>query len=260
MKTAISLSLVLTLVVFNFIFNVNGNETANHKVDFVINIPEAIEDTKTSKELQFFYNAVYDELNIEPTYLFIPAKRGFKYFKNNTIQAEAFRTEAVGDLNVLATQIKPAIAKVAVALFCIKPKYCTINKGFVYGMPSGFEKGKIICARLGINCEYINQTAKLSKMLDLNIVDAVLSPYPAYKKLLCSTEQNDFYFNRLKDSSFGIYHYINTEDRTFIQNLEQSLKKHLAKGTLNLQQFTGVPNLEKCNKTLHSILTKVTSP
>lgn len=218
--------------------------------EYKINIPEGIKNTEYSRQFIDFYTAVYAELGIKPRFIFMPAKRSFIYLKDNKIQAEAYRAKYVGDLNNLPTKLEPVISEVHVALFCFKQEMCKVNTNNIYAIPSGFEYGRYICNELKLTCEYINNTKLIAKMLDQQLIDAFLSPYPLYKKILCNSNNVNFYFEEIPEHFIKTYHYISSRNAEFINKVQTNLAKHLAQTSLDFSQLNGLPSLNNCNKTI----------
>ncbi len=221
--------------------------------NFVINLPSPIENEDYSDQVKSFFTDVYIKLNIAPSFVFFSAERGFSLLEQNQIQAEGYRASYIGDLQGQPYKIDTPLATVKVGVFCAVKESCIIRPNRTYAIQTGFSLGKVICNLLDIQCKYERTPKGIAKLLDMGMVDAVITPYPAYSKYLCLSKLDTFYFHRLSEFNFSIYHYTNISDVQLRNVLENSLVENVQKYSSLFVRYHENPSLEHCDKMLFDV-------
>ena len=244
------LKAVLSLL-FVLLCGVNCSAAGNS--DYIINIPESLKNSTDNADVQFILNQAYGNLGITPRYVYLPTPRSKRYLESGEIQAEAFRTKEVGDTFNGATQIAIEFAKIRVAVICIQPKLCEVDSILHYALFSGFERGISICDELDIQCEFVNSATALAKMLDTQIVDAIIITPAGMAEILCQCAATDLYYRFISEVEIPLFHYIRAGDMPFTRALEKSLRDVLRQNPDKLLGFVNVPDISACQKRLHKI-------
>ncbi|MCW8091912.1 hypothetical protein [Alteromonas sp. ASW11-130] len=221
--------------------------------EYFINLPEPIESTSANKKIIDFFNSVYAEVDIQPIYIYSPAKRGFTNLHRKKIQAEGYRAGYIGETNVgVEYRIDVPLARVKVGVFCIYKYRCTIQRGQNYAIQASFQQGQEICRALDIKCQFVKGDRALAKLLERNMVDAVISPFPAYESYLCRTKQKTLFYKALPAHSFTIHHYTNLKSAALRQKITQAIVGRLRLPISPFRDFSSEPNLERCAKLVKS--------
>lgn len=221
--------------------------------DFVINLPQPVENNGTAEEVKSFFIDAYKSVDIKPSFIFTSSERGFKLLTLNSIQAEGYRASYVGDKVASKYKIKTPLSYVKVAVFCIKAESCNINSDLSYVIQTGFSFGQLICDSLNIKCKYEATPHGIAKLLDEGLVDGVISTYPAYSKYLCAADSDIFYYSGLSRFDFNIYHYTNVSDKKLRLAIEKGLKANLIKHSHLFEKYNQSASLEHCDKKLFDI-------
>ena len=217
---------------------------------FLINMPYPLKGTKEAANIQTFFSNVYQELNINPQFVYSSVGRSFKLMDSGDIQAEAYRTHEITEPLSSTYKIDLPLTKVKVGLFCSSKENCDISASSVYAIQKDFGYGKIICEELSIECKTVSSAKALAKVVDEGMADAVISPYPAYKAYLCQAKAKQFVYKELPEFQFSIYHFNSSSDKTFRAKLKLSLSKWLDKESSPFDVYSDNPTLRHCNKQL----------
>jgi polar amino acid transport system substrate-binding protein len=224
-----------------------------HAADYTINIAESLQDTRTSVELQNFLAKVYSQVGITPKFVYLPIKRSHKFMLLGKVHAEAVRTREIGDSLENIVRLEPSIAITKVALICLNRELCVTDNTLNYAIPSGFEKGRTICDELGLNCEFIQKPSILAKMLEANVIDAVLLTPSDIERVFCVSRSTNLFYRFIANYDLALYHYVSSTDAQLIQALQASIVKVLQSEPGKLERFYAKPDLSFCNKTLRRI-------
>jgi hypothetical protein len=224
-----------------------------HTKDYVINISEALENSKAGSEIKFFYQKVYASVGITPSFVNIPFKRSNILLVSGNIDAEALRAREIGDKLENAMRLKPAIVRLSIGLICIKKERCIFDKDLVYAIPRGFEKGLLVCKDLELNCGFIKKHSVLAKMLDENIIDAIFSLSSDIETILCISKSQVAYHKYIPNHDIQFYHYVTSGDQLFIDALEKSIANIISEDADIISSYSSIPNLSSCKKTLITI-------
>ncbi|NMH60273.1 hypothetical protein [Alteromonas ponticola] len=227
---------------------------AEHE-EFLVNLPEAIKETSARKPVTEFFDKVYQAIDIKPTYVHLPARRGFLNLRQHKIHAEGYRAQEVGQREFGDLyRINIPLASVRIGIFCLNKTSCTISADQTYAIQRSFEHGQAICEQLAITCKYEQSQGAITKLLYRNVVDAVISPYPAYESYLCRSRHPVAYFKELSDYAFTIYHYTNLRDDEMRRRLEDALGKSLNESPSPFAVFYADPSLAVCGKIIKEVI------
>ena len=221
--------------------------------EFLINLPRPLEHTQQGTKVQAFFSDVYANIGITPAFIFATVERGFQSLKVGSIQAEGYRAEEIGRELDEEFKVPVPLATVKVAIFCIKKQHCKPNPESHFAIQSGFGYGKLICENLGLTCQYAPNALSIARMLDQGLIDAVISPYPAYKSYLCQANANVFYVKPLPEFYFDIFHFTRITDEDAKLKLKQALQRKLAEDKALFAEYYQSPNLKVCKKRLQEI-------
>lgn len=224
---------------------------------YLINLPYPLKGTSEGQNVQHFFTNVYNELNISPSFVYSSVTRSFRLMESGKLNAEAYRTSHVGDPLGKAFKIDLPLTQVKVGLFCGSRERCKTSEEGVYALQQDFGYGLHVCARLRLNCKTVSNTISLTKLLEAGYIDAVISPYPAYREYLCRANSSQFYYHELEGAALDVFHFNASNDKVFRAKLKQSLEKWLNIDRDTFKAYVGAPNLSLCAKTLLPAMSEI---
>jgi hypothetical protein len=214
-----------------FPFQVQSNSSSDPAL-FTINVTEVIGNTQQKNTLRLFQR-LYQNLNISPTLVHFPSKRGLAMVNSGEIDAEAYRFASVGLRYENLIRVEEPIGVGNTGFFCVQAMECDVSEEQRVAMLVGFERAKDICEQFSLRCEYVSSAKALVKLLDKGLVQSILATTLEGKQIICQGSQ-DAYFFKLEASlvRYG-YHFIHRKHIGLAPKLAENLRSMREQGWLN---------------------------
>ncbi|MGY0584982.1 MAG: hypothetical protein ACW7DY_04860 [Paraglaciecola chathamensis] len=225
------LTYVVLLMTLLFSLQVQSNSNTNHDL-FTINVTEAAGPVPQKSTLRLF-KRLYENLDIDPTLVYLPSKRGLAMVNTGEIDAEAYRFASVGQRYANLIRVEEPIGVGNTGFFCVQIAQCDLSKKPKIAMLVGFERAKDICTQFALSCEYVSSAKALVKLLDKGLVQSILATTLEGKQIICQASQ-DTYFFKLEASlvRYG-YHFIHRKHHALAPKLAENLRTMRKQGWLN---------------------------
>lgn len=200
---------------------------------FTINVTEAAGAAPQQKSTQRLFQRLYENLNIEPTIVYFPSKRGLAMVNSGKVDAEAYRFASVGQRYANLIRVEEPIGVGNTGFFCAQMSACDIAENSKIAMLVGFERAKDICEQFLLSCEYVASAKGLGKLLDKGLVQAILATTLEGKQIVCQANK-DKYFFKLEASlvRYG-YHFVHRKHHALAPKLAENLRIMREEGWLN---------------------------
>ncbi|MDO6569202.1 hypothetical protein Q4561_19185 [Alteromonas sp. 1_MG-2023] len=211
---------------------------------FTINVLSQFEGEQKGKEIDAFFPLVYSDVGITPNFVYYPSKRGLHMVNSAQLDAEATRTEIVGDTFENLVKIDASIYTLKLGFLCTHKDKCNLHAGSKIAVLKGFESATTLCSGIGLQCTFADSPNAIAKLIDKGIVDAAFSSTIETNFINCASNSPTLFFLEQKALHQVIYHYINKKHIALKAKLEAAIKKVNAQ-TANLT-----------NNSIHALLTQ----
>ncbi|XOV78135.1 MAG: hypothetical protein ACFHVJ_14450 [Aestuariibacter sp.] len=200
---------------------------------YVINVAESIQSEWRRELVEQVFTDIYGQIGITPDFVFFPSLRGLKMVDEGILSAEAWRVEEVGAQFSNLIQIKPHLLKLEIGVFCVSENACTITENSNVATVAGFIKGLSICEELQASCIVGKRQADITRLLEDNIVDAILLPLNASHNFLCDLESNMISYRILNNTEINVFHYIHKQHEELADSLSTAITNTMEKGLMD---------------------------
>ncbi|QHJ11200.1 hypothetical protein FX988_01428 [Paraglaciecola mesophila] len=225
--------MLLTYVVLlmTLLFSLQVQSNSAHQL-FTINVTEAAGPVPQKSTLRLF-KRLYENLDIDPSLVYLPSKRGLAMVNSGEIDAEAYRFASVGQRYANLIRVEEPIGVGNTGFFCVQLTECDLSKKQKIAMLVGFERAKDICTQFALSCEYVASAKSLGKLLDQGLVQSILATTLEGKQIICQAGK-DTYFFKLEASlvRYG-YHFIHRKHHALAPKLAENLRVMRKQGWLN---------------------------
>lgn len=229
-----TLTTILLLLALLVSTQVKSNPRPDAAV-FTIDVTEAAGKAPQKSTIRLF-NRLYASLDIKPTLIYLPSKRGLTMVNNGELDAEAYRFVSVGQRYANLIRIDEPIGVGNTGFFCVQQNTCGIRKNDKVAMLSGFERAAEICVQFLLSCEYVSSAKGLGKLLDQGLVQGILATTLEGKQIICQAN-GDKYFFKLEPSlvRYG-YHFVHRKHQSLVSALAENLREMRKEGWLNIDK------------------------
>ncbi|WP_166423937.1 hypothetical protein [Paraglaciecola sp. 20A4] len=240
------LTFILSLLAL-FISTQAKSNSAPVTTRYMINVTEVDgEQPQVSTTRLFKY--LYANLNISPTLVSFPSKRGLNMVNNGKLDAEAFRFASVGGQYKNLIRVIEPVGVGQTGFFCVQQAACKIDEAHKIAMLVGFVRATDICTNFSLNCKYVSSAKGLAKLLEQGLVHAILATTIEGKQIICQAKQSQYFF-KLEESlvRYG-YHYVHRKHQSLVPMLAQNIREMRQKGMLNFEKTLAQLTDYGCNK------------
>lgn len=241
------------LLIMSTTVSAHLNETQSQATLFTINIPETIKSEWQKTAAKTLLDDIYSQVGITPEYVFYPTKRALKLLNEGIIDAEAGRLAMLEKQFVDVYRIPTKLIDLQVGLFCLKPESCTLNNELRFALKQGFLLGYKVCQNHLLNCIEWTTASMVAKMLESELVDAVLVPLHESYQVICDTPYKQWFFTELSEYRNAVYHYIHKKHSHLADSLNAAIVKSISKGLADETQNRWQDEIKSCNKTIVSL-------
>lgn len=173
--------------------------------------------------IETLFKTMYQPLGIEPTFQYLPSRRGLQSANRFEVDAEAGRVLSVAKRYPNLIPINAPMIEHYVYLFCLEKQHCELSDDTLYAVVGGFQAGYQYCEQNGLDCLFEHSLSFMGQLLHNGAVDTLIGNKKLITENLCDGPVSRLYFRRLQDLSIVSYHLVNQQNQNLTDDLEDSI-------------------------------------
>lgn len=213
------LPLLLLLLVFGSAEAIREDAASS----FIINVADSVQTQQHRRSSETLFEFIYQRLNIEPEFRYLPSKRGLNMVNEGRFDAEAARLESVVTPYENLISVPEPVATFHTGVFCMEAQQCRLDGDSILAAFEGFRMAAPFCQKMQLTCKTTVNFQSLIKLLKHGLADALFATTLDAPQVICGLGVQDVFYRALPKLNVNGYHYVHKKHENLIPQLNDAI-------------------------------------